>query len=213
LSFLAIAAWAEPYRPKETKRSVGRTADEVVIEYAIEGSPFRMVETVQGLGWPIEVHFTSIYREGRERSSAFSEIFVFHEKAGTRAFVRAYRKSDQAPDTKGLGTLVLHPILANPNVAEVRADLAHSNYDRMTTELERRGLKPTVLNYNEVVLAHSHLGKALADAGFGVDETETFKDPWRFELSFRFERPAHVSTCSRLISGLGNVLRFFRRTP
>ncbi len=207
---LTFSAWAEPLRVVETKRQTVGEEKDIRVEYAIEGGPFRMETMIEGSGGLVEVHYTNVYREGEtDHRAAYSEIWYFREKRGTLAYVKGYRKFDDAPEAKGLGNIVLHSLFANKNVTHVRADLAYSNYAAMEKELAQRNLPATVETFNDVVMSHSHLGRVLAANGFGVVPEETAKDRLRPEISFRFAR----AECTSRFAGLLKLAALFRRRP
>lgn len=213
--FLALPALADPFALKllSEKKTLGypKSSDRIIRVYEVQGTPFQMVQTT-AVYPPVEIHDIEVFRgEDRETVAARSSYILFEEAGGKTATLSSYVKFDNAPDAKGIGSLVLQPLVETKDLKNVKAVLSYSNFAEMERERLKRNLPRSPGSYNQLVIDHSHFGRVFAAAGFVVDTELTTVDNIRNETTMMVTKEPKPKAFS-LLSTLGECWAILARS-
>ena len=210
----ALSCLAAPFELElisETVEARNSTFTNTVRIYKVKGRDLHVrVEVLTAA--TLQTYETRVYHPSNPGQRLAGSLSYVHFADGkpTLTFIQSYSKSvpeveANLPKHKGLGALVLQPVLSVPNVPVVRAVLAHSNYKRMEEALLDQGKEINEANFNEVVMDASHLGGILKELGYRADESLTEYNPQRYEIRYDFV-PALVypTSCQQVFPRLSD---------
>lgn len=213
LFFLASPLYGAPFVLEFLSEEVrtptsNRTSREIVQWFAVKDRPLMLRLTIAAQDG-VEIYAVKIVDSAKtDTALARSLAMIFYKRGKIESVaLHSYGKNESLPretlarpEYKGIGELSLQPVLSLPEIPEIRAALARTNYTRMAEALGDTGRRLTIAELNSVVMQSSHLGKLLAGHGFEVDRAYTAQDKVRHEAYFRFikegvRRPSFWRRC------------------
>ncbi len=180
---------------KELLPDASGTTTVTTTTYQVENSPYEMMVKVIERK-QTQIIETRVYRGAqRQKKAAFSRSFVDLKRGQPElGTVGQYVKWEQEQNGdgvgKGLGELVLQPLLQLSSLKSITAELGISNTAEMRRALVEQGRVESNADFSHVVMDHSHFGRTLATYGFAVDPLKTSLDKLRGDAVFSFNRVA-----------------------